>query len=163
MKYLNVVLNHFWKRWQLKYLLELRESHRQQYAGSSSDDATTISTDDIVLLQEDKPRALWRLARMKQLITGRDGRVRAAILVVPSRNGQTSTLQRPIQLLYPLETDIKKSSDNQVPETGPTAVQPAQITQDSLEESQDSPEEIRVRPKRAAALYAMERLSELDH
>ena len=80
MKYLNVVLNHFWKRWQLEYLLELTESHRQQYAGSSSNDATTISTDDIVLLQEDKPRALWRLARVKQLITGQGGRVRAAYL-----------------------------------------------------------------------------------
>lgn len=97
MKYLNVVLNHFWKRWQFEYLLDLRESHRQQHAGRSSDGATTVNTDDIVLLQEDKLHAFWRLARVKQLITGRDGRVRVHILTVPSGDGQTSTFQRPIQ------------------------------------------------------------------
>ena len=97
MKYLNVVLNHFWKRWQLEYLLDLRESHRLQCAGSSTYNATTVKTGDVVLLQEDKPRAFWRLARVRQLITGRDGRVLVAILAVPSGDGQTSAFQRPIQ------------------------------------------------------------------
>ena len=110
MKYLNVVLNHFWKRWQLEYLLDLRESHRRQYAACNCDDVTTINTGDVVLLQEEKPRAFSRLARVKQLIKGRDGRVRAAILAVPPGDGQTSTFQRPIQLLYPLETDVKTNS-----------------------------------------------------
>jgi hypothetical protein len=57
LKHLNVVLNHFWKRWQIEYLLELRESHRQQYAGSSNHDTNTIDTNDVEILQEDKPRA----------------------------------------------------------------------------------------------------------
>ena len=114
MKYLNVVLNHFWKQWQFEYLLDLRESHRQQHTGRSSDDATAINTSDIVLLQEDKPCAFWRWARVKQLITGRDGRVRAAILTVPSGDGQTSTFQRPIQRLYPLEMDVKASSGSKL-------------------------------------------------
>ena len=98
LKLLNVVLNHFWKRWQFEYLLELREAHRQQYAGSCNNDTNTIDAGDIVILHEDKPRAFWRLARVKQLITGRDGRVRAAILAVPSGDGQTSTFQRLINL-----------------------------------------------------------------
>ena len=72
MKYLNVVLNHFWKRWQMEYLLELRESHQKQLAGCSSDGATSVKADDIVPLREDKPRAFWRLARAKQLIIGRE-------------------------------------------------------------------------------------------
>ena len=117
---------HFWKRWQLEYLLDLRESHRQQHAGSSGDNGTTINAGDVVLLQEDKPRAFWRLARVKQLITGRDGRVRVAILAVSSGDGQPSIFQRPIQLLYPLETNVKASSYNQVPEAGPTVVQSTQ-------------------------------------
>lgn len=156
MKYLNVVLNHFWKRWQSEYLLDLRESHRQQCAGSSSDGATTVKTGDVVLLQEDKPRAFWRLARVKQLITGRDGRVRAAILAVPSREGQISTFQRPIQLLYPLETNVQTTSGSQVPKAVPAIVQTTQPTR-------EPPEEIQVRPRRAAALKARERLSELDY
>ena len=153
--YLNVLLNHFQKQWQLGYLLDLRESNRQQCSSSSGDDATTINTGD-VLLQEDNPRAFWRLARVKQLIIGLDGRVRAAILAVSSGDGQTSAFQRPIQLLYPLEPNLKTSSGNQVPETRPTVVQPTQS-------SQDSPEETQVRLKRAAALKAKERLSELDY
>ena len=116
MKHLNVVVNHFWKRWQSEYLLGLRESHRQQPAGRSGN-KTTVNVGDVVLLQEDKPRAFWRLARVKQLITGRDGRVRVAILAVPSGDGQTSTFQRPIQLLYPLETDVKARSGEQAPGT----------------------------------------------
>ena len=156
MKYLNTVLNHFWKQWQLEYLLDLRESHRQRNAGSNRDDATTINTGDVVLLQEEKPRAFWRLARVKQLITGRDGRVRAAMLTVPSGDGQTSTFRGPIQLLYPLESDVKTNSGNQASETGPTVSQPTSLTQ-------DPPEGTRAMPKRAAALKAKKRLSELDY
>ena len=140
MKYLNTVLNHFWKQWQLEYLLDLRESHRQQHAGSNRDDATIISTGDVVLLQEEKPRAFWRLARVKLLITGCDERVRAAILAVPSGDGQTSTFQKPIQLLYPLETDVRTNSGNQVPEMGPTVAQPTQLTQDPPRTWQKEPE-----------------------
>ena len=100
MRHLNVVLNHFWKRWKSDYLLSLRETHRQH---STNSNAPEIKTGDVIL-QEDKPRALWRLARVKELITGRDGKVRAAILTVPSKDGETITLQRPVQVLYPLET-----------------------------------------------------------
>ena len=101
MKHLNVVLNHFWKRWQSEYLLNLRETHRQHSHNSS---VAAVNKGDVVILQEDKPRALWRLARVKELITGCNGKVRAAILTVPSKDGQTITLQRPVQVLYPLET-----------------------------------------------------------
>lgn len=128
--YRNAVLNHFWKRWQAEYLLDLRDSHRQQCAGRRGNGAIKASIRDVVLLQEDKPLALWRLASVKQLITGSDGRVRAAILAVPSGHGQTSIFQRPIQLLYPLETDVQISSGNKPPEAGPTAVQLTQSTQD---------------------------------
>ena len=70
-------------------MLDLRESNRQQCSSSSGDHATTINTGD-VLLQEHNPRAFWRLARVKQLIIGLDGRVRVAILAVSSGDGQTS-------------------------------------------------------------------------
>ena len=57
LKHLDVVVNHFWKLWQFKYLLELRESHRQPYAGSCNNDTNTIDTGDVVILHEGKPRA----------------------------------------------------------------------------------------------------------
>ncbi len=159
MKHLNVVLNHFWKRWQLEYLADLRESHRQQLSGRSGDDTTTVKVGDIVLLHEEKPRAFWRLARVKQQITGRDGRVRAAILTVPSGEGQTSTFQRPIQLLYPIETSVGTSPGNQARETA----QSIRSTQASPGEPENIPEEMRTRPRRIAAFKARERLREIDY
>lgn len=120
-------------------MLDLGESHCQQCAGSSDDDATAINTGD-ALLQEDKLHAFWRLDRVRQLIIGHDGRVRVAILAVPSGDGQTSAFQKPIQLLYPLEPDLKTSSGTQAPETRATIVQPTQSTQ-------DFPKETRVRPR----------------
>lgn len=100
---------------------------------------------------------------MKQLITGRDGRVRAAILAVPSGQGQTSTLQRPIQLLYPLETGVKTSTGNRVAEGGTAVLSPTPSENEVPEENQNSPDEIQVRPKRAVVLRANEQLRELDN
>ena len=36
------------------------------------------------------------------MFSGKDGHVRGAVLAVASRSGQSTTLQRPLQLLYPL-------------------------------------------------------------
>ena len=82
MRHLNVVLNQFWKRWQREYLLELREAH--QYSSGNSDACSAVSIGDIVLVHDDKPRGFWRLARIENVITGRDGQIRRAILRVAS-------------------------------------------------------------------------------
>ena len=39
------------------------------------------------------------------MITGRDGQIRGAILRVASEKGRSTTLQRPLQRLYPLEIE----------------------------------------------------------
>ena len=53
---------------------------------------------EVVLVQEPSKRKLWPLARIKALMKGRDGLVRAAVLQTPL--GET---RRPIQRLVPLE------------------------------------------------------------
>lgn len=101
LRHLNATLNHFWKRWKREYLLELREAHRYH---NGKEDATPPSVGDIVLVSDDStPRGLWKLARVNSLIKGKDGQTRGAVLQVASGSGRSSTLQRPIQLLYPLE------------------------------------------------------------
>ena len=58
---------------------------------------------DIVLVHdENHPRTFWKLGRVENLIEGHDGLVRAAVVRVASESG-TTTLRRPVQLLYPLE------------------------------------------------------------
>ena len=60
--------------------------------------------------EEDKPRGIWKLARVTSLITGKDGHTRGAILHVPSSGGN-GVLQRPIQRIYPLETVVNHQTE----------------------------------------------------
>ena len=120
MIHLNKVLDHFWNRWNKEYLLELRDAHRQAPSKGADE---TISIGDIVLVQDtDRPRGFWKLARVESLITGTDGQVRGAKVLLHSAVKRHTHLQRPIQLLYPLEvhstetrctneTDISRSDE----------------------------------------------------
>ena len=167
MIHLNVVLNQFWRRWSQEYLLELRESHRRQ---TGTDNPIEVAVGDIVLVHGDQPRAFWKLAQVKELIKGRDGKSRAAILSVSSEKGRTTVLQRPIQLLYPLEirrnmeepaqsvpsepiSDHKRSVPN--PETETRIENDKEDTEPRMLESATYG-----RPKRAAALKARERVKQ---
>ncbi len=97
--------NHFWRCWRQEYLLELRECHRYS---RGKEPASTIEVGDVVLQHDDSlPRSFWKLARLVELITGRDGKTRGAVVKVPYRSGRTITLRRPLQLLYPLELRCK--------------------------------------------------------
>ena len=55
------------------------------------------------MVHDEKPRNVWKLAVIEELIRGNDGLVRAAN--IRTKNGQTN---RPITKLYPLEI----SADN---------------------------------------------------
>ena len=61
----------------------------------------------MLLYDDSLPRSFWKLARVKELITGQDGSTCGAVLKVSTRSGGTTTLRRPVQLLYPLELGCK--------------------------------------------------------
>ena len=44
----------------------------------------------------------WKMAKVQRLITGRDGQTRGALLKVATKGKGLATLQRPVQLIYPL-------------------------------------------------------------
>ena len=95
LKHFNAMINQFWKRWKDEYLLELRNSH---CCHGGKLDVVPPAVDDIVLVHDDdKPRGLWKLARVVKLITGKDNHTRGAILRVPS-SGNAGVLQRPTVL-----------------------------------------------------------------
>ena len=84
-----------WNRWTREYVRSLREQHRLKGKKGTSHP----NVGDIVIIKEDqKPRNVRKLAMVKQLITGRDGVVRAVKL--KTGNG---FLERAIQHLFPLE------------------------------------------------------------
>ncbi len=102
MVHLNKTLNTFWRRWRNEYLLELRESHRHN---RGSADAARVSVGDIVVVHsEDQPRGFWNLGRVKEVVIGRDGEARGAVVRVANKGRRSTLLQRPVQRLYPLES-----------------------------------------------------------
>ena len=109
-KHLNSTINHFWKRWSHEYLLNLRDSHRQQDKQQSNRSATP--GDIVVVHDEDLPRGCWKLARIQSLIVGRDGIARGAVVRVASSSGSPTILQRPLQKLYPLEIHSEPPHSN---------------------------------------------------
>ena len=138
---LKQLLDGFWKRWRKEYLLELREAHRHH---KSSEEPQLTEGDIVVMHSDDQPRTIWKLGRVEKVLQGADGQRRAATVRV-SKNGCTSTLDRPIQHLYPLEV----IADN-----------PIVAEQDNSEEglSSESEQPSFARPRRSAAEQARDRI-----
>ena len=61
--------------------------------------------DVVIIHDEDLPRSFWRLGRIRTLIVGRDEQTRGATVGVVGKNRRFSSLNRPLQRLYPLETN----------------------------------------------------------
>ena len=96
-KYLNQKLQHFWKRWQLEYLTDLRESHRMQ--GSSNRKSPKVG-DLVTVYGEGTKTGSWKLAVIERLIAGKDKEVRGAnVRVIPK--GKQVRMSRPVQRLFP--------------------------------------------------------------
>ena len=96
-EYLETVLNHFWNRWRSEYipsLLQYQRLYKRQ-------NKIIPSIGDIVNIYDNKvPRHKWLLGHIYDVITGKDGAIRAAKLFV----GKTKkTVERPINKLYPVE------------------------------------------------------------
>ena len=144
-KHLNNILNHFWNRWRREYLSELREVHSNIAKNHPKGvGRSQIAIGDIVIIHDDQlPRGLWKLGKIQEVMRGKDGPIRGAVVKVARRDRQHLYLKRPIQLLYPLEIP-RQQSDLQA--------------SDSLTVDDPDPKEVAtvVRPKRAAARRAEE-------
>ena len=132
---LNQLLDGFWKRWRKEYLLELREAHRHH---KSSGEPQLTEGDIVVVHSDDQPRTFWKLGRVEKVLQGADGQQRAATVRV-SKNGRTSTLDRPIQHLYPLEVIadnpiVAEREDNS--EEGPSS-EPERLRRSAAEQARD--------------------------
>ncbi|XP_049808978.1 uncharacterized protein LOC126252152 [Schistocerca nitens] len=92
-------VEHFWNRWKKEYLILLKNLHEthQPWPGSGR-----LQLGDVVLLLEDvRPRHMWRKAQIEDLHEGRDGYIRTVTL----RTSKGFIISRPIQLVIPLEVD----------------------------------------------------------
>ena len=112
--YLNKIIDSFWKRWQNEYLIELRDAHNYMY-GRKTSDGTPVKIGEVVLIHdESRPRGLWKLARVENLITGTDNKTRGVVLRTTTDGGRTTCLQRSLQCIYPLEVTGKTKWEKQM-------------------------------------------------
>lgn len=148
MKHLSSTLNHFWKRWRNEYLAELRESHKHLLGKTRG--APNIAVGDMVIVHEEGlPRSFWKLGRIKELIVGKDGQTRGATVRVAGRGRNHTTLNRPLQLLYPLEVpdgkDVARTSDSE------KELQPADRSEPDSPVVENHEQASTKRPQRASA------------
>ena len=95
------LLQQFVSKWRRDYLLSLCEHHRVKLHQEHNSD---ISVGDIVILQNDSSsRNFWKLAKIEELIPGRDGVIRSAVVKVSSNSRRPVLLKRVIQQLIPIE------------------------------------------------------------
>ena len=82
MKHLQLILQHFRKRWKNEYLVYLREAHR--FSTNKDKGYGKIALDIVLVHDDNHPRTFWRLGRVEQLIQGSDDHVREAVIRVSS-------------------------------------------------------------------------------
>ena len=128
LKYLSCKLDHFWRRWKREYLSELREHHRRNLPGGS----TVVQVGDMVTVaKEGVSRGKWRLGKVEELITGKDGETRGAKIKVLTKKGRLMYLNRPVQGLCPLEVRAlvyaRPIETNQVEEQVPVRRVPRRV------------------------------------
>ena len=118
-RYLADRIQHLRRRWQREYLVELREFHRPKGKNVT---LPPVRINDVVILHDQgtSQRAFWKLARIKDLIKGRDGKVRGVLVA-----GKKTLIERPLQELFPLEvraSNAESTNPNSITEDEPCGV-----------------------------------------
>ena len=103
-----VHLDTVWGLWKNEYLLSLRERYEKYLKSPRVQSKIFPEKDQIVHVKDKVPRGAWKMARIEELITSRDGGIRSAKVLLPSG----VTITRPLNLLYPLETAIPEEKLN---------------------------------------------------
>ena len=133
-----------WRRWQREYITALRGKHDMKHKSSEKE----IKVGEIVMVKgEDKRRGTWKIGRVDELFVGKDGITRG-VRIKTARG----FLERPVQLLYPLELHCDVNTNDEI-QLGKT--------KDGNENVKLNPEASTFRPKRTAAAIASIKLNDM--
>ena len=77
-------LDNFWRIWREDYLLNLRERSQRNLKESRTQSPLSANVGDVILLKDDLPRGMWRMGRIHELVTSRDGQTRSAKIQLPN-------------------------------------------------------------------------------
>ena len=106
-------IDRFWKIWKEYYLLSLRERSQRSLKGPRTQSPFSANVGDVILIKDDLPRGSWRMGHIMDLVTSRDGQIRSAKVLLPSKK----IIGRPLSLLYPTECQVKDTDTNQLGDT----------------------------------------------
>ena len=99
-------LNNFWKIWKDDYLLSLRERPQRKLKEPRSQSPFSPNVGDVILIKDDLPRGMWRIGRIHELVSSRDGQIRSAKVSLPTNR----IIGRPLNQLYPVECPQENDS-----------------------------------------------------
>ncbi|XP_053381697.1 uncharacterized protein LOC128549195 [Mercenaria mercenaria] len=144
------LLNVFWKIWREEYLSSLRERSRINIRSPRIQAKNAPKLGYVVLIKDDLPRGQWKLARIKELGLSSDGEIRSAKVTTASGK----VFQRPLNLLFPIETSGETVTDDDV--QGKYDIDNEQGSSET-----DNLPDINQRPTRIAATKAREKIQKL--
>ena len=108
------LLNQFANCWKKDYLLSLCESRVTKLKGQAS----CVKVGDVVILKDDNvKRAFWKLAKIVELLKGKDDVARAALINVATDNGPPKMLRRSIKQLIPIEVASSEDKERDTSES----------------------------------------------
>ena len=154
-KYLKSLLSHFWNRWQKEYLTELRQFHQYAVNDKNKQKESIVKEGDVVIVKEENtPRSTWRLGRVKELMKGRDDKVRGALVTVAGKQKKLTELKRPIQHLIPVECKESGKGDDMNHAVTTSPVDRRTIGRPVGGGPSESTRNTRERPRRQAAIMS---------
>ena len=127
-RYSRFLLGRFTKCWKNEYLLGLMECYKPK----DENKEPVVAVGDMVIIKDDQEkRMFWKLARIQELIPGKDGSVRSARSVVCTDKGKigNKVLCRPWNLLIPLEVPAEFNQVHHAPPLAHPQAQPQVQTQ----------------------------------
>ena len=113
-RYSRFLLGHFTQRWKNEEILGLMECYRPK----DETKEPVVAVGDMVIIKDDQEkRIFWKLARIQELIPGKDGSVRSARIVVCTDRGKIGNklFCRPLKLLILLEVPADFNQLQHVP------------------------------------------------
>ena len=143
-------VDNFWKLSREEYLLSLRERSQTNLKGPRTHSLFSANVGDVILIKDDLPRRSWRMGRIQDLIISRDGQIRSAKILLPSKK----ILGWPLSLLYPRECQPKDTDTNWLKREESPSVSREQNNNTGNKSKLDNEHVSIQRPKRQAAYEA---------
>ena len=95
------LLENFTRIWRHEYLTSLQETHGYHKGALNS---RPVTVGEMVILKDDATKKMyWKMAVVEELISERDGQIRATIIRIINCDSKTAKIRRSVKHLIPIE------------------------------------------------------------